>query len=63
MTEKVIGTVSAGSSPVYEVVKDEKFPWQIIIRLADNHSEQIHIARTAAPALRDILGRLGQGER
>jgi len=56
VTERIIGTVAAGSSPVWEVVEDEDRPSVIWIRSVEDHSDQIQILRSAAPTLSSILG-------
>lgn len=57
MPERVIGVVSAGSSPMYEVVENDEGPHRgvITIRSVERRTEQIRIDRGAVPNLINVL--------
>lgn len=52
MAEKVLKTIYAGSSPVYEVVEVDG---RIRIRLVDNPNEYIDLIATVLPNLIKVL--------
>ena len=59
MSEKLIDIISAGSTPVYEIVEDER-RGDIIFRLAEKHEESFAIPKTAIPDLIRILNTIKQ---
>ena len=59
MSEKVIDIIYAGSTPVYEIVEDEK-RGDIIFRLHEKPEESFSIPKTAIPELIRILNTIKQ---
>ncbi len=59
MSEKIIGIIYAGSSPVYEIIENEK-KVDIIFRLHEKHEESFSIPKTAIPDLIRILNTIKQ---
>jgi len=59
MSEKIIGIIYAGSSPVYEIIENEK-KVDIIFRLHEKPEESFSIPKTAIPDLIRILNTIKQ---
>jgi len=57
MPEKILNTVYAGSTPVYEVVESED-GLTITVRSADSPDNQLRMIRTAVGTVADALRKI-----
>jgi hypothetical protein len=57
MPEKVLNTIYAGSTPVYEILESED-TLTITVRSAESPDNQLRMIRTAVGALADALRKI-----